>query len=567
MTFCKLVLACVVLSVIIQQCYAPPISIQQPIVDQASNQINRTKTYKILKTIVLGYLTHIMTIRPSPDTDQKNTLFWRATIFVYPTMGIGTAITAIMSVPKADKILGIDHFKTFYAKKEKEALEKQGKIGKSWISLTLIDIWDSIKRTFCQLLDTLGFITYIPDKEPELDPADFKKNVEALKDEIVAYGEDGEYSIPYGADNVAYLAAILLVLKPRQAKRVKHCILNGSLYLGFDIKDDELGKYKEKLICTEDMTIVGSGSIHKYQAGVKAHSARYLTPEMLIQLQSVHYLDNTSYLGICITTGQLVYTVIECIDADGDRWAKVIMVIYMMMSVLQTISLWVLHKQIAACSIYYAEDIAYDGSDSGEIINNGNTTPGTDDSEPINAISKPTIDAENTEPINARPKTTHEDNETDKLIENDTSDDGVINPKTKNEADHTKSGEKTNDLLYTKSFLEMIVNQEPIYKNEGFTTFGEQKYWSYIISGLGGLSVSLMFGIWANYQAHTTTQWIVLAWILSPILMIGLIIIQKILLKEDSFLHGPLVCLTYLIGITGAACVLAGTVEGYTVKN
>ncbi|KAI9022735.1 hypothetical protein CLU79DRAFT_835108 [Phycomyces nitens] len=385
------------------------------------------------------------------------------------------------------------------------------------------------------------------------------KNVETLKEEIVAYGKgEGNYSIPYKADNVAYLAAILLVLKPRQAKRVKHCILNDSLYLGFDIKDSELNyyEYNENVVRTEDMTIVGSGSIHKYQAVVKAHSVRYLTPEMLIQLQSVHYLDNTSYLGICITTGQLVYTVIECIDADGDRWTKVIMIIYMMMSVLQTISLCVLHKQIAACSIYYAKDIAYDKSAKKNVTSSDDGFSNKDET------------TSGDRPISDSPKTTPEGTETDSLLEKKTLDDDtlLINLPVPHEIGHTEIEEKTNDLLYPTSFLERIVMEYPICPNEVYFKFNEQEYWSPIIFILGGIIVSLMLGIWANYQAHTTTQWIVLAWILSPILMVALVIFRKVLPK-DSLLYIPIVCLTYLIGITGAACVFSATVEGYTVKN
>ncbi|KAL0088426.1 hypothetical protein F4703DRAFT_1846086 [Phycomyces blakesleeanus] len=277
------------------------------------------------------------------------------------------------------------------------------------------------------------------------------------------------------------------------------------------------------------MTITGSGSIHKYQAGVKPHSARYLTPTMLKQLQSAHYLDNTSYMGMCITFGQLAYTIIECVDADGDKWAKVIMIIYMIMSVLQTTSLWILHKQIAAFSIYYDKPINYEGSENYD--------------KPINYRGSEDYDKQKDE------------------------DDIIINPMGDSSSLFEQIMPRLNDILYENSFLDKIVKQEALYPDNGYKTFTEHKYWAYMLSGFGGLTVSLLVGIWADYKAHSTTQWIVLAWILSPLLLIILTILQKVTITEKGILYSLSVYFIYLIGIAGAACVLAATVEGYSIKT
>ncbi|KAL0091827.1 hypothetical protein J3Q64DRAFT_1695965 [Phycomyces blakesleeanus] len=72
---------------------------------------------------------------------------------------------------------------------------------------------------------------------------------------------------------------------------------------------------------------------------------------------SVRYLNDTSYIAVRTTIFQCVYTAIKCIDVKGNRWTKVIMILFMNMAILHTMSLCFLHKQLAAFSILYDKNI------------------------------------------------------------------------------------------------------------------------------------------------------------------------------------------------------------------
>ncbi|KAI9030895.1 hypothetical protein CLU79DRAFT_731889 [Phycomyces nitens] len=559
----KLLFLSVFILLILPGCYAPPIDDEESAAYQQGPHINISKTYKILKTIILGYLTHIMTIRPRSDTDQANMAFRRIVYFIYPTLGISTAVMAIISVSKNDTILRIDDLKKTYEEINKPIPIWSKAFAKSlWKTIT--EIWSqatiSIKKVLKPDIET-------PSEKPE------KSFVDAVADMENKYYKhlnktkpDGKYIIREKNSNSVYLAAILNTLEPSQAKKVKDCILNGSLYLGFDLKDstlkddestdstikddeskastikvdeskastikvdgskdstikvdgstdstmkDDISLIKDKLLYTKNMTITGPGAICQYQVPIRADNVCFLTREMLNQLQPVHFLDNTSYIAICITSGQLVYTVIECIDADGDKWAKVIMLIYTIMSVLQTISLIVLHKQLAAYSIHYDKDIKL----------GVNLTPDNNDSEIIDILP-----------------------EYEKTIEKKHDD---------------------NVLCYRGSFLEKLSNNEQFSSMDPIKFF-KQKKWAFILSAFGGVVVSLLIGIWADYTARSTTQWIVLAWILSPFLLASVYLVRSSMESTNRWLYIPLVFILYFIGIGGAGCVLAATIEGYIITN
>ncbi|KAI9027578.1 hypothetical protein CLU79DRAFT_739819 [Phycomyces nitens] len=76
-----------------------------------------------------------------------------------------------------------------------------------------------------------------------------------------------------------------------------------------------------------------------------------------------------------------------------------------------------------------------------------------------------------------------------------------------------------------------------------------------------GIIASLLIGIWADYNAHSATQWLVLFWILSPI---GSSVVYLFLLAfcrcfdEDV----PL----YVSCIPSAGFLIAATITGYLPK-
>ncbi|KAI9030896.1 hypothetical protein CLU79DRAFT_842665 [Phycomyces nitens] len=181
----------------------------------------------------------------------------------------------------------------------------------------------------------------------------FREKVMALKEKIIKkYHANLQET---NGDNVIYLAAILYTMNPQQARRTKHCILNESIYLGLDLPPRKLPQYPT-LIMSKDISITGTGVDSTYQASVKPYAVRYLTENMLDQIPATHYMDDTSYIELSVTIVQLVNIVVECIDEDGDKWVKVVMIIYTIMSVLQTLSLMILHKQSMVLSILYERD-------------------------------------------------------------------------------------------------------------------------------------------------------------------------------------------------------------------
>ncbi|KAI9031849.1 hypothetical protein CLU79DRAFT_842399 [Phycomyces nitens] len=331
----KLLFLSVFIFLILAGCYAPPIDEQPPVESQQGRQTNMSKTYKIVRTIILGCLAHIMTIRPRSGTDQPKILFQRIIYLIYPTLGISYAVRAIISAWKDDEILRIyEYKKTFKELKRKKPIP-------IWSTAFAKYLWKTIKENWSQAATTIKNV-FKPDIEI-YDDKTKKIYEDAVADMENRYFEycnkpkpRGKYIIDNDTNNSIYLAVILNALKPSKAKKIKHCILNDNLYLGFDLKNfttdydkstnsmikDDISLIKDKLLYTNNMSIFGPGTKCQYQVPIRADNVCFLTREMLDQLQMAPRLDSTSYTAICITSGQLVYTVIECINADGDKWVK-----------------------------------------------------------------------------------------------------------------------------------------------------------------------------------------------------------------------------------------------------
>ncbi|KAI9030891.1 hypothetical protein CLU79DRAFT_884011 [Phycomyces nitens] len=475
----KLLFLSVFIVLILPGCYAPPIDDEESAAYQQGSHINMSKSYKILKTIVLGYLTHIMTIRPSPDTDQTHTLFWRIAYFVYPTMGICTAAEVILSSYEGEKIIGVDRYSGFFEERRRKELFRKGRGSWSPFRNWIYETWESFQKGCAELKKTIKKFFKPYDGISQETPVDNSKEISDLKAKLNAYDKDGQdeevQKFPKDDENIAHLAAIFDTLEPRQARRVRNFILNGSLYLGFDLDPTEWYVHRNHALYTKDMTIAGSGAKRRYQISIKPYTVRYLTTKMLDELTSIQYLDTTSYTAICVTAGQLVYTIINCIDSEGDRWAKVIMLIYMIMSVLQTTSLIVLHKQPVAYSINL------DGSiDIKE--------------EPHRKDSGPEYD-----------------------LDGDAGE-SIINIIPEHRATYKIEKEEDGVTYYTSDLLLKILGKQAFFRNPGYDAFIRHRGWAYILSGLGGLALPLLAGIWADYWAYTTTQWIVLGWIIGQLL-------------------------------------------------
>ncbi|KAI9024500.1 hypothetical protein CLU79DRAFT_747488 [Phycomyces nitens] len=541
----KLLLLGMFILILLPECYAPPIDEQSSVESQQGSQISMSKSYSILKTIILGYVTHIMTIRPSSDTDQKNTLLWRLAYFVYPTMGISTAAEVIFLACKGEKMLGVDRYNKYFEEQRQEKLANEGKAGWSDFRIWIYDAWKSFQEGCAGLKASVKNFFKSNDEIIRETAVDNSRKIFALHEKLIAYDKNREnkdkwqYQISNDNDNIAYLAAILNTLEPRQRRRIRNFILNGSLYAGFDFPSIEKYNFRKRVLCTKDMTITGPGVKGSYQKVIKPYAVRYLTTRMLDQLLSIQYLDTTSYIAICVTAGQLVYTIINCIDAEGDRWAKVIMIIYTMMSVLQTTSLIVLHKQPVTYSIDFTEYIGiqekfcYSSTDSDSETNSERAQSATIGSDHKN-----------------------EEEEEDFMFE----------PMPEHRTFNTVQ-EEYETTYYRSGLLLKIIKEQKFFQYPTYDAFTKHKKWAYILSGFGGFALSLLAGIWADYRAHTTTQWIVLAWIINQLLFAPFVVIYQFAKYDKHWTTYFALCIICLIGTGGAGCVIVATVKGYAVKN
>ncbi|OAD72166.1 hypothetical protein PHYBLDRAFT_147143 [Phycomyces blakesleeanus NRRL 1555(-)] len=366
---------CIVLLISVPKCCAPPI--------QQDNDFLTSKLpiTSILRTVLLGYLTHIVTIRPRTGITDIPTFYRRILALIWPCGGIGLATGSIYKSLFGDRILGIREYKPFFKSYEKGKIDKEDNKKENSDVETRdkgnddenTNEADRISQTQVDSA-SVGLLTVpsISTSECEKDNKEAIKTSELnelhseaskLRDQLVEYFKKEKYSLKEN-DNTPYLAAFLHILGPKNAKKIKHCILNDSLVIGFNSSDRLIGS--DASCETEEITVIGPGAACKYQRAVKPKDARYMTVDMINQLETAYNMDDTSYVEIFVTAGQLFYTTIECMDLDGDRWAKVIIIIYTTMSILQTLSLIMLHKQMSAFSIKEDEDekIRNDDGDS-----------------------------------------------------------------------------------------------------------------------------------------------------------------------------------------------------------
>ncbi|KAL0085115.1 hypothetical protein J3Q64DRAFT_1745678 [Phycomyces blakesleeanus] len=151
-------------------------------------------------------------------------------------------------------------------------------------------------------------------------------------------------------DNGAYLDQILTEMGPKNAKKMKHAILNGSIYIGYNQEEAAQRDLIRQL--TINMEVTGPGARCKYQMPVHPVIIRYLPTDMLDQLKIAGNLEDTSSLSKITSAVQLLYTVYEIVRGSGNGWSKLIMGVFMIMSLLQTASLVFLPTQLVAFSIH-----------------------------------------------------------------------------------------------------------------------------------------------------------------------------------------------------------------------
>ncbi|KAL0076684.1 hypothetical protein F4703DRAFT_1884978 [Phycomyces blakesleeanus] len=84
-----------------------------------------------------------------------------------------------------------------------------------------------------------------------------------------------------------------------------------------------------------------------------------------------------------------------------------------------------------------------------------------------------------------------------------------------------------------------------------------------IYSTLTGTIAFLLIGVWADYTIHSTTEWLVISWIISPMLFIFGIIIGVVL----DFTNKVVATILFTCIIIGSiGCLTAATIIGYLPK-
>ncbi|KAI9305073.1 hypothetical protein BJ944DRAFT_288113, partial [Cunninghamella echinulata] len=157
-------------------------------------------------------------------------------------------------------------------------------------------------------------------------------------------------------DNGIYLKEELTKLDKQSRKSVKHSILNGNIFLGYD---DILSTHRDKYaIKTKDMSIGGPGSRKKYQASLHPASIRFLPKPMINQIiNEAKGIESKSLGSLFVTSLQLSYSSYKIFVAPGNSWGKLILGIYMIMTILQTLSRLLLPTQLIVFSISVTEEV------------------------------------------------------------------------------------------------------------------------------------------------------------------------------------------------------------------
>ncbi|KAL0088427.1 hypothetical protein F4703DRAFT_1927156 [Phycomyces blakesleeanus] len=348
------------------------------------------------------------------------------------------ASESISSAYHADAYLGIDTFK-----KSLEEYERLKAINKS----SLYE--ESLASSSIEKDDTSETKLLISDYD------NLRQRIRHLRDWLVEYTKTNQQLEIKEYDNAPYLAALLHTMGPDKGRKIKHCIVNTSLYIGFDLLFDtalvEINSNE-----SENMKIAGSGAMCRYQKIVFPKVVRYLSTDMLDELMATYRLDETSYTERCVTVMQIMYIIYECIGGRGDRWSKLIMIIYTIMSILQTGSLIALHTQKTAFSIHYKSDITYTKL---------NNTSGF----------------------------------------NESSSNGTIKSTKRESKSHPESKVRDHrNILYQGSFLHQFVREMIPYGNKEAIESANDMDPTVLASIIGGTGLSLLLGIWADYTIHTT---------------------------------------------------------------
>ncbi|KAL0091875.1 hypothetical protein J3Q64DRAFT_1725677 [Phycomyces blakesleeanus] len=445
---------CALLYISVLECYGLPENTTEDTRATYSNVV----AFSVIKAIVFAYLAHSMVIRPSMNTISSGTFGERFLFLAFPTFAGSLVSHHISAAWYGDRSLGIENFKKpleVYSKTISEEAD------------------DNIIHTIAGEPSGSYFGSFSAQNDIELESNPMKANLNMVQqktqrksDWLVDYGNKTQEFNIEDHDNATYLAALLQSLGPDKAKKLKHCLLNSSLFVGFDLLDETLLE-DLNYIKTDQIRVIGLGVACKYQASVAPSVVRYLPTTMLDQLYDSSSVDRVPYKEVFITLVQLGYTVIECLNPNNEnKWIKSVLLVYMIMSMGQTLSILALHTQEFAFSVRYRP-----GHPKQNISSDNTCTPASDThlDKDFGCTSRPL------------------------------------------EGQNETANEYCDAVIHKGSFLYQVLQGLNIYTNteEPLDPY-EESVWNFFVVVLL-FAMPFLLGIWADYASHSTTEWLVLA--------------------------------------------------------
>ncbi|KAI9027401.1 hypothetical protein CLU79DRAFT_739030 [Phycomyces nitens] len=472
--------------------------------------------FSIVLTIVIGYLAHVLTVRPQKPFGKLDANIFHLLLVIFPMSGIYMAILSIYSRYYGDKLLGIDQFRIPLEKYENRIRTKETHYSPPQPVPPPSPPLPPSLQSFSRIssIPSLSKESYKLEADRYLDhkkipnPDDKLANAEQLRDWLVDYIKETDNIQFKNYDNAAYLAALLYTIGPKKARKVKDCIINNNLLLGFDsIKCSSFPDCGQQE--TKHISVNGPGVHSRYQSPVGVGLVRYLSIDMISQLQTAHNVDVVPYTGALVAIAQLFCVTIICVYDNGDRWARVPLFIYTAMSILQTVSLGLLHKQATPFSLQYDSDIPWK-----EIV---------EDHE----VYTPKLASKMYLPKDTRVSNSWRDSR--------------------------------RDLLYKGSFLHFILEKCEFKNGSEDVITDRTHHLIAMFSILGGIVVPLLVCIWADYGNRSTAEALVFLWIISSV-GANYVMVSS---GNPTRIYSWLVIL-YLFA--GFGCLIAGTVIGYLPK-
>ncbi|KAL0084387.1 hypothetical protein J3Q64DRAFT_1747473 [Phycomyces blakesleeanus] len=346
-------------------------------------------------------------------------------------------------------------------------------------------------------------------------PDDISEELQSLLDKYEIQ-DKAQFNWKFNYDNSAYLDALLTKMGPERSKSVKDFIINDDIFIGMDKEDVELLKPSSYSL-TSETNVTGPGAHLPYQVPVHPFLFRFLPPDMLDQLTGAGPLGGSSALGKIFTLIQLGYTVYEIIDGEGDSWSKLIMGIFMIMSISQTISLVALPPQ----------DVSY--SLKGNYITGSCYNYFRIQENEVLGIVKQFFSSKRHKTMGR--SDFHSTSNTFCIL--------------------ALTGMSSKDL--------MGVIKRDDFDRKTLTHF-PSGIWEYFVV-FGGIAVPLLLGLIPGYGERSTTEWIVISWIVGslPFIIFRIIYFDMFTTMKTS----EMILLVIVGALPGIALVLTATVIGF----